>query len=216
MFPRATGVGGKRSTIESERNSLNARVRTMRTSATTDVSRVCAWARPGRAGGTHLGLRPSQPFELQTSCPTDAGVDAKPNSQCVASCVPVGAVCCAVPLTVSRNVLCSRPTRCRPTTPADTSQSDAHIMPRVRRRGPKSAVCAVLRACRGMAWLAGRRRSARTMPAAAPPPPPRRTRRACCTVVRIGEAFACADSGRIGVRPRRRRSGKHSVTLRCS
>ncbi len=51
MFPRATGVGGKRSTIESERNSPNARARTMRTSATTDVSRLRARARPGRAGG---------------------------------------------------------------------------------------------------------------------------------------------------------------------
>ena len=39
-------------------------------------------------------------------------MDAKPNSQCVASYVPVSAMCCADPLTVSRNVLCSRPTRC--------------------------------------------------------------------------------------------------------
>jgi hypothetical protein len=44
------------------------------------------------------------------------------------------------------------------------------------------------------------------MPAAAPPPPPRRTRRAGCYLVPIGEAFACADSGRFGVLPRRRRS----------
>ena len=51
MFLRATGVGGKRSTIESERNSPNARVRTMSTSATTDVSHVRARARPGTAGG---------------------------------------------------------------------------------------------------------------------------------------------------------------------
>ncbi len=39
------------------------------------------------------------------------------------------------------------------------------------------------------------------MPAAAPPPPPRRTRRACCYLVPVGEAFACADSGRFGVQP---------------
>jgi hypothetical protein len=39
------------------------------------------------------------------------------------------------------------------------------------------------------------------MPAAAPPPPPRRTRRARCNVVLLGEAFACADSGRFGVQP---------------
>ena len=51
MFLRAVGVGGKRSTTESERNAPNARVRTMRTSATTDVSQVRARARPGRDGG---------------------------------------------------------------------------------------------------------------------------------------------------------------------
>ena len=39
------------------------------------------------------------------------------------------------------------------------------------------------------------------MPAAAPPPPPRRTRRARSHLVRVGEAFACADSGRFGGRP---------------
>jgi hypothetical protein len=39
------------------------------------------------------------------------------------------------------------------------------------------------------------------MPAAAPPPPPRRTRRACVYALHLGEAFACADSGRFGVRP---------------
>ncbi len=88
-------------------------------------------------------------------------------------------------------------------------------MPRVCRRIPKNAVCAVLRACRGTAWLAGRRRSARTMPAAAPPPPPRRTRRACCYLVPVGEAFACADSGRFGMRPCRRRYWQHSVTRCC-
>ena len=69
-------------------------------------------------------------------------------------------VCCVraaqSPLTVSRNVLCSRPTRCRPTTPADRTQCDAHIMPRVRRRIPKSAVCAVLPACRCIACTARR------------------------------------------------------------
>jgi hypothetical protein len=36
------------------------------------------------------------------------------------------------------------------------------------------------------------------MPAATPPPPPRRTR---TNLVLIGEAFACADSGRFGARP---------------
>jgi hypothetical protein len=39
------------------------------------------------------------------------------------------------------------------------------------------------------------------MPAAAPPPPPRRTRRACWYILLLGEAFACADSGRLGVQP---------------
>jgi hypothetical protein len=39
------------------------------------------------------------------------------------------------------------------------------------------------------------------MPAAAPPPPPRRTRRGSFYVVLLGEAFACTDSGRFGVRP---------------
>ena len=120
-----------------------------------------SWARPGRAGGTRLGLRPNQRFGLGTPRPTGTGGDAKPNSQCVASYVPVCAACGAVPLTVSRNVLCSRRTRCRPISPADRAQCDAHIMPRVCRRRPKSAVCAVLRAWRGMAWRAGRRRSAR-------------------------------------------------------
>ena len=48
--PGATGVGGKRSTIESERNSPNARVRTMSTSATTDVSRVHGTAFVGATG----------------------------------------------------------------------------------------------------------------------------------------------------------------------
>ena len=52
------------------------------------------------------------------------------------------------------------------------------------------------------------------MPAAAPPPPPRRTRRACFDVVRFGEAFACADSGRFGARPVRRRSGRLPVIVR--
>ncbi len=61
---RAVGVGGERSTTESERNAPNARVRTMRTSPTTDVSRVRAWARACTADGTHLGLRPNQPFGL--------------------------------------------------------------------------------------------------------------------------------------------------------
>jgi hypothetical protein len=150
MFPRAVGVGGKRSTIESERNAPNARVRTMRTSATTDVSRVHARARACTADGTHLGLRPNRPFELQAPRPTGAGVDANPNSRCVASYVPVFAAGSAVPLTVSRDVLCSRPTRCRPAAPADTTQCDAHIMPRVRQRRPKSAVCAVR--VRVVAW----------------------------------------------------------------
>ena len=50
MFLRATGVGGERSTIESERNSPNARVRTMSTSATTDVSRVHGTAFVGATG----------------------------------------------------------------------------------------------------------------------------------------------------------------------
>jgi hypothetical protein len=40
MFLRAVGVGGKRSTTESERNAPNARVRSMRTSPKTQVSRV--------------------------------------------------------------------------------------------------------------------------------------------------------------------------------
>ena len=146
IFLRAVGVGSKRSTTESERNAPNARVRSMRTSPKTHVSRMRAQARPCTAGGTHLGLRPNQRFGLQTPRPTGAGVDAKPNSQCVASYVPVFAAGSAVPLTVSRNVLCSRPTLCRQTTPADHTQSDAHIMPRVCRRTPKSAVCAVLRA----------------------------------------------------------------------
>ena len=96
--------------------------------------------------GTRLGLRPNQPFGLGTPRPTGAGADAKPNSQCVASCVPVFAARGAVPLTVSRNVLCSRPTRCHQTKPADRAQCDAHIMPRVCRRRPKNAVCVVLRA----------------------------------------------------------------------
>jgi hypothetical protein len=39
------------------------------------------------------------------------------------------------------------------------------------------------------------------MPAAAPPPPPRHTRRAWLDALPIGEACACADSGRFGVRP---------------
>ncbi len=52
-----------------------------------------------------------------------------------------------------------------------------------------------------LARRAGRRRSARTMPAAAPPPPPRRTRQACSHFLLLGEAFACADSGRFGLRP---------------
>jgi hypothetical protein len=93
MFLRATGDGGKRAVIRLKRNSPNARVRTMRTSATTDVSRLRVWARPGRAGGTRLGLRPNQPFGLGTPRPTGAGVNAKPTSQCVASYVPVCAVC---------------------------------------------------------------------------------------------------------------------------
>ena len=67
-------------------------------------------------------------------------------------------------------------------------------------RRARSVQCCV-RVVAWLARLAGRRRSARTMPAAAPPPPPRRTRRACGNVVRVGEAFACADSGRFGVRP---------------
>ena len=114
--------------------------------------RACVHGRErAQPAGTHLGLRPNQRFGLQTPRPTDDGVDAKPNSQCVASYVPVSAMCCADPLTVSRNVLCSRPTRCRPTTAADRAQCDAHIMPRVCRRMPKNAVCAVLRACRGVA-----------------------------------------------------------------
>ena len=111
--------------------------------------RACVHGRErAEPAGTRLGLRLrlNQPFGLQTPRPTDAGVDAKPNSRCVASYVPVFAAGSAVPLTVSRDVLCSRPTRCRPLTPADTTQCDAHIMPRVCRRRPKSAVCAVLRA----------------------------------------------------------------------
>ncbi len=213
MFLRATGVGGKRSTTESERNSPNARVRTMRTSATTDVLRMRAWA---RAGGTRLGLRPNQPFGLGTPRPTGAGADAKPNSQCVASCVPVFAARGAVPLTVSRNVLCSRPTRCRPEAPADASQSDAHIVPRVCRRRPKSAVCAVLRACRGMA-LACRPKEERADDAGG--------RTSATAASYAASLFLCSASWR-GVRlrrfgpircaTRRRRSGQHSVTLGCS
>ena len=151
IFLRAVGVGGKRSTTESERNAPNARVHTMRTSATTDVSRVRAWARACTAGGDAPRPSPESAARSGTARPTGAGADAKPNSRCVASYVPVFAAGGAVPLTVSRNVLCSRPTRCPQTTPADRTQCDAHIMPRVRRRRPKSAVCAVLRACRGVA-----------------------------------------------------------------
>jgi hypothetical protein len=50
MFPRAFRDCGKRSTIKSERNSPNARVRTMSTSATTDVSRVHGTAFVGANG----------------------------------------------------------------------------------------------------------------------------------------------------------------------
>jgi hypothetical protein len=39
-----------------------------------------------------------------------------------------------------------------PTAAVDRAQCDAHIMLRVCRRIPTNAVCAVLRACRGMAW----------------------------------------------------------------
>jgi hypothetical protein len=216
MFLRAVGLGGKRSTIASERNSPNARVRTMSTSATTDVSHVRARARPGTAGGD--APRPSPESAVRPGNTTPdwrrSGRKAKlaVRRELRARVRGTG----AVPLTVRRNALCSRPTRCRPATPAETTQCDAHITPRVCRRRPKSAVCAVLRACRGMAWLAGQRRSAWTMPAAAPPPPPRRTRRACFELVRVGEAFACADSGRFGGRPRRRRYGRHSLTRSCS
>ena len=214
MFSRAVGVGGERSTIESERNAPNARVRTMRTSATTDVSRVRARA---RADGTHLGLRLNQPFGLQTPRPTGAGADAKPNSRCVASYVPVCAACGAVPLTVSRNVLCSRPTRCRPTAPADRTQCDAHIMPRVCRRRPKSAVCAVLRACRGMACMACRPKEARADDAGG---------RTSATAASYAASLLRSCANWRGVRLRRfepircaarhRRYGQHSVTLGCS
>ena len=149
MFLRATGVGGKRSTIESERNSPNARVRTMSTSATTDVSRVHGTAFVGATGQSRRDApRPSPESAVRpaTPRPTGGGVVAKPNSRCVASYVQVCAVCGSAPLTVSCNVVCSRPTRCRPITPADRAQCDAHIMPRVCRRRPKNAVCAVLRA----------------------------------------------------------------------
>jgi hypothetical protein len=64
-FLRATGDGGKRSTIESERNSPNARVRTMRSSPTTDVSRVRALSQPRSAGGD--APRPSPESAVRTT-----------------------------------------------------------------------------------------------------------------------------------------------------
>jgi hypothetical protein len=43
----------------------------------------------GRTEGTHLGLRLNERFGLQPARPTCGGVRAKPNSQCVTSCVPM-------------------------------------------------------------------------------------------------------------------------------
>ena len=213
IFPRAFRDCGKRSRIESERNSPNARVRTMRTSATTDVSRVRARARACAADGTRLGLRPNQPFELQTPRPTGAGVDAKPNSQCVASYVPVFAAGSAVPLTVSRNALCSRPTRCRPITPADRAQCDAHIMPRVCRRTPKSAACAVLRAWHWLGVAARRLKEERVDDAGG---------RTSATAASYAASSSYCSAHWRGVRlrrfgpirraARRRGNGRHSVT----
>ena len=170
-----------------------------------------ARARPGSAGGD--APRPSPGSAVGPAPPlrpTDGGVRAKPNSQCVASHVVVSAACGAPPLAVNGDVVRSRPTRCRPTAATDCAQCDAQTMPRVRRRTPKTAVCACTAApVRGAAW---RRPGGGRRAAAAPPPPPRRTRRACCNLVPIGEAFACADSGRFGARPVRRRCRRHSVT----
>ena len=145
---------------------------------------------------------PESAVRPATPRPTGAGVDAKPNSRCVASYVPVSAVCSAVPLTVSRNVLCSRPTRGLMTTPADTTQCDAHIdhaadaWAYAEERRLYTPCCVAWAGMACPAW-----RSARAMSAAAPRPLPRRTRRACCYLVHLGEACTCADSGRFGVRP---------------
>ena len=179
--------------------------------------RACVHGRErAQPAGTHLGLRPNQPFELQTPRPTGAGADAKPNLRCVASYVPVSAAGGAVPLTVSRNALCSRPTRCPQTTPTDRTQCDAHITPRVRRRRPKSAVCAVLRACRGMACTAARLMEERADDAGG---------RTSATAASYAASWLQRCASWRGVRLRRfgpircvaryRGCGQHSVTLRC-
>jgi hypothetical protein len=142
IFLRAVGVGGERSTIESERNSRNARVRTMRTSPTTDVSRVRARRERAQPAG-----RASAFARISGSAWEHHGRLAPERTQSRTRGAPR--------VSESRNVLCSRPTLCRPTPPANHTQCDAQITPRVRRRTPKSAVCAVLRARRGVAWLAG-------------------------------------------------------------
>ena len=180
--------------------------------------RACVHGRErAQPAGTHLGLRLNQPFELQTPRPTGAGADAKPNSRCVASYVPVFAAGGAVPLTVSRDVLCSRPTRCRPTTPAHRAQCDAHIMPRVCRRRPKSAVCAVLRACRGMACTACRPKEEPADDAGG---------RTSATAASYAASLSYSCASWRGVRLRRfgpirwaarhRGCGQHSVTRPCS
>ena len=43
-------------------------------------------------------------------------------------------------LTVGGNAVCARTAFCRPTAVADRAQCDAQVMPRVRRRTPKTAV----------------------------------------------------------------------------
>ncbi len=169
----------------------------MRSSPTTDAG-TCAGA-TGQSRGDAPRPSPESAVRPATTCPTDGGVDANPISRCVASYVPVCAVCGAVPLTVSGNVP-ARPSAVR------QHQRIAHSATRtscrgrdgVRRRA-RSVQCCV----RDVAWRHGAQAEggARAMPAAAPPPPPRRTRRACCDVVLLGEACPCADSGRFGVWP---------------
>jgi hypothetical protein len=145
IFLRAVGVGGQRSTIEVERSAPNARVRAMSASAATHVS----WIRArGRAGG-RSGRASAFAAVSCSACDTIPDLRLSGHEAELAvrrELRPRERGVGRNPLTVSGNVLCSRPTLSRPTTAADRAQCDAHIMPRVCQRIPKRAVCAVLRA----------------------------------------------------------------------
>jgi hypothetical protein len=166
--------------------------------------------------GTHLGLRLrlNQRFGLQPPRPT--GVVAKPNSQCVASYVPVSATCATPPSQwAAMRYVRARPSVVRQQRPIARSAT------RTSRRGcvgvgrrARSVQCGV----RDVTWRhgaqaevgarvsAGGRTSATAASYAA-------SSLLCCAHWR---GVFLRRFGPIRCAPRPRRSGKHSVTLACS